>query len=92
MSFITREAQSKQLERAEARSQIEEASMNHNGGHSMKWHVLLCVLGMIAGIAGVAVLGVNVAALFCVAMMVSMVWMVIAPAAGKLRQRDHGTH
>lgn len=72
-------------------SQAKEASMNHKG-HSMKGHMLLCVIGMIAGIAGGAVLGINVAVLFCAAMMISMVWMMAAPAVSKLRNRNHANH
>ncbi len=62
--------------------------MQHSGHHSMIGHLLLCGLGMIAALGIATVLGVNVAPLFCAAMMVWMVWGMAAPAVQKLRHRD----
>jgi Flp pilus assembly protein TadB len=82
--------QPRQLERAEqAHSPAKEDSMHHNGHHSMGAHLLVCGLGMVAALGIAAVLGVNVAPLFCAAMMLWMVMGMAAPAISKRRHRDH---
>ena len=63
--------------------------MNHHGGHSMMRHMLLCGLGMVAALVVSAAMGINIVPIFCAAMMIGMVWMMAAPAVGKLRNRDH---
>jgi hypothetical protein len=81
--------QRRQLERAEqAHSPAKEGSMHHSGHHSMGAHLLLCGLGMLVALGIAGVLGVNVAPLFCAAMMLWMVWAMAAPAIAKLRHRD----
>lgn len=92
MSVITGSKESRQLERAdEARSQTRENLMNHHGGHSMMRHMLLCGLGMVAAVVIGVAFGINVAPVFCAAMMIGMVWMMAAPAVAKLRNRDHAS-
>lgn len=89
MNATTSGGQSRQLERAElAHSPAKEGSMHHSGHHSMGAHLLLCGLGMVAALGIAAVLGVNVAPLFCAAMMLWMVWAMAAPAISKRRHRD----
>jgi Flp pilus assembly protein TadB len=88
MSVIGRSDESTKFESADnAGMNTKKDSMNHTGKHSMMRHMLLCGLGMLATLVIAAALGVNVAPLFCVAMMVAMVWMMAAPAVGKLRHR-----
>ncbi len=77
--------------------QASTASVHHTGphaghhatGHSMKWMMLLCVLGMVVGVVGWAGWGVNIGGLFCLLMMMAMVWMMVARAGDKVRHRDH---
>lgn len=52
-------------------------------------HLLLCALGMIAALGIGALLGVNVVPLFCAAMMLSMVWMMVGPAIRKRHGTEH---
>lgn len=68
-------------------SEPKEASMNHNRAHSMRWHML----AMIGVVAGGAVLGLNVAGLFCAVMMVPMIWMMVAPVLSRRARRAHET-
>ena len=85
--------QPRQLERAEqAHSPAKQGSIHHSGNHSMGAHLLLCGLGMVAALGIAAVLGVNVAPLFCAAMMLWMVWGMAAPAIAKRRRRDQANH
>jgi threonine/homoserine/homoserine lactone efflux protein len=89
MNGISRTDQSKQIERAgQAQSPAKEGSMHHDGHHSMGAHVLLCGLGMLAALGTAAVLGVNVAPLFCAAMMAWMAWGMAAPAIARRRHRE----
>jgi hypothetical protein len=89
MNATTSGGQSRQLERAEqSHSPAKEGSMHHSGHHSMGAHLLLCGLGMVAALGIGAVLGVNVAPLFCAAMMLWMVWAMAAPAISKRHHRD----
>lgn len=76
---------------ANAPHHIGLQAMHHAGGHSMKWMMPLCVLGMVAGVVAWAGWGVNIGGLFCALMMIAMVWMMIAPTARKVRHRDHAS-
>lgn len=66
-----------------------EPSRHPATGRHPAGHLLLCGLGMLAALGIGVLLGVNVAPLFCAAMMLSMVWMMAGPAIRKRRRTEH---
>ncbi len=86
------QVQVKQIDIDGYRAPPADGSTDYAGGHtmhSMKGMMLLCVLGMIAGLIGWGALGINIGGAFCVAMMLAMVWMMVMPAASKAHHHDH---
>jgi hypothetical protein len=95
MNVISRDDPSV-LDRADsAGSSGTEPSTHPSTGRHPAGHLLLCALGMLAALVGVAVVGfgaaslVALSSLFCAAMMLSMVWMMAGPAIRKLRRTEH---
>jgi Flp pilus assembly protein TadB len=85
MSVISTSENKQPTQADDGRPQAAEAAMHHVGCHSMNWMMLLCVFGVIAGVVGWGGWGINIAGLFCVVMMIGMVWMMATPAAAKVR-------
>lgn len=68
-----------------------QTTQSHNGaGHSthrMTWMMLLCLTVAVAGVTGWNG-GIGVGGVFCGAMMIAMMWMMIRPAARMPRNSD----